>query len=298
MTLQEAISRDELLFSDGGMGTELQKLGLEMNTCGDAWCLEHPDRVAQVHHAYVEAGSRLISTNTFSSNRFALEKHGLADKQAEIARAGARIAKEVIAGKGWVLGSVGPCGELLEPVGTLKPEDLRASLRVQIGALLEGGADAILLETQSGLDEVRLGLEVAHELNAPFVIVTGAFDPTKSGPRTMMGARPEQLAKVALEGGANVVGANCGRLAQEADFLLLLERLHAASGLPLMLQPNAGQPDAQGSEIVYHCGPEALAALMAPIAKHVKILGGCCGSTPAHIGAMKTRLGSAQSSAS
>jgi len=167
-----------------------------------------------------------------------------------------------------------------------------------MGALLEGGADAILLETQSGLDEVRLALVVAKELNAPFVIVTGAFDPTKSGPRTMMGARPEQLAKVALEGGADVVGANCGRLAQEADFLLLLERLHAASGLPLMLQPNAGQPDAQGSEILYHCGPEALAALMAPIAQHVKILGGCCGSTPAHIAAMKQRMQPAPASAS
>jgi 5-methyltetrahydrofolate--homocysteine methyltransferase len=291
MTLKQAIGQDGLLFSDGGMGTELQKLGLEMNTCGDAWCLEHPDRVAQVHRAYVEAGSRLISTNTFSSNRFALGKHGLADKQREIALAGARIAKEATAGKGWVLGSVGPCGELLEPVGSLKPEELRESLVVQIGALLEGGADAILLETQSGLDEVRLALEVAKELNAPFLIVTGAFDPTKSGPRTMMGARPEQLAKVALEGGADVVGANCGRLAQEAEFLLLLEKMHAASGLPLMLQPNAGQPDDQGGEIVYHCGPEALAALMAPIARHVKILGGCCGSTPAHIAAMKSRLG-------
>jgi len=291
MTLKEAIGQDGLLFSDGGMGTELQKLGLEMNTCGDSWCLTHPELVGQVHRAYVEAGSRLISTNTFSSNRFALGKHGLADKQAEIARAGARIAKEAIGSKGWVLGSVGPCGELLEPVGSLKPEELRESLLVQMGALLEGGADAILLETQSGLDEVRLALEVAKELKAPFVIVTGAFDPTKSGPRTMMGARPEQLAKVALEGGADVVGANCGRLAQEADFLLLLERLHGASGLPLMLQPNAGQPDDQGGEIVYHCGPDALAALMAPIAKHVKILGGCCGSTPAHIAAMKGRLG-------
>jgi len=290
MTLQEAIGREELLFSDGGFGTELQKLGLEINSCGDLWCLTHPDRVAQVHRMYADAGSSLISTNTFSTNRYALAKHGLEDKQAEIARAGARIAKEVIAGRGWVLGSVGPCGEMLEPVGSIKPEELKASLRVQIGALLEGGADAILFETMSALDEVALALEVAQEMHAPFVLVTGAFDPTKSGPRTMMGARPEQLARVAAEGGASVVGANCGRLSEQSDFVLLLERMHAASGLPLMLQPNAGQPDVQDGKVLYHCSPDALAVLLTPIAKHVKILGGCCGSTPAHIAAMKERF--------
>ena len=289
MTLREAIERNELLISDGGMGTELQKLGLPLDSCGDAWCLTHPDRVAAVHRLYAEAGSSLVSTNTFSSNRFALAKHGLADKQAEIARAGARIAREVMAGRGWVLGSVGPCGELMEPLGTLTADALRASLEVQIGALLEGGADAILLETMTALDEVAIALEVAHALKAPFVIVTGAFDPTKSGPRTMMGARPEQLAALAAEGGADVVGANCGRLAAESDFLALIERMRAA-GMPLMLQPNAGQPEMQGSDIVYHCGPEDLAERLAPLARHVKILGGCCGSTPAHIRAIRERV--------
>jgi 5-methyltetrahydrofolate--homocysteine methyltransferase len=290
MTLREAIQQNDLLFSDGGFGTELQKLGLDINLCGNLWCLTHPDRVAEVHRQYADAGSSLVSTNTFSANTYALAKHGLVDKQAEIAHAGARIAKEVMAGRGWVLGSVGPCGELLEPVGPAKPDDLRASLRVQIGALLEGGADAILLETMSALDEVELGLEVARELGAPFVLVTGAFDPTKSGPRTMMGARPEQLAKVAKEGGADVVGANCGRLTQQSDFLLLLERMHDAAGLPLMLQPNAGRPEVEDGKVVYHCTPVDLAGLLAPIAKHVKILGGCCGSTPAHIQAMKERI--------
>lgn len=290
MTLREAIEQKGLLYSDGGFGTELQKLGLELNSCGDLWCLTHPDRVAQVHRQYADAGSSLVSTNTFSTNRFALAKHGIADKQAEIARAGARIAKEVMAGRGWVMGSIGPCGELLEPVGPVKPDELRDSLRVQVGGLLEGGADAILFETMSALDEIALGLEVAQELNAPCVLVTGAFDPTKSGPRTMMGARPEQLAKVAKEGGASVVGANCGRLALEADFLLLLERMHAAAGLPLMLQPNAGQPDVRDGVISYHCSPVNLAELVASLAPHLKILGGCCGSTPDHIRAMKQRL--------
>lgn len=290
MTLQEAIEQEGLLFSDGGFGTELQKLGLELSSCGDLWCLTHPDRVAAVHRQYADAGSSLVSTNTFNANRFALAKHGLADKQAEIARAGARIAKEVMAGRGWVMGSIGPCGELLEPVGPIQPEELRASLRVQVGALLEGGADAILFETMSGLDEIRLGLEVAQELHAPCVLLTGAFDPTRSGPRTMMGVRPEQLAKAAKEGGASVVGANCGRLALETDFLLLLERLHAAAGLPLMLQPNAGRPEVNENGISYHCTPVNLAEIVAPLASRLKILGGCCGSTPDHIRAMKARI--------
>lgn len=290
MTLQEAIAGKGLLLSDGGFGTELQKLGLEAGVCGDKWNLIRPEHVEAVHRRYVEAGSKLISTNTFSANCYALQKHGLADDQAEIARAGARIAKKVIAGKGWVMGSVGPSGELLEPFGQAKPDVLRNSLRVEIGALLEGGVDAILFETFTALDELVLSLEVAQELKAPVVIVTGAFDPTKNGPRTMMGARPEQFAKAAAEGGASVVGANCGGLAGPEDYAALLDRMHSAASLPLMLQPNAGRPDMKDSTVVYHCTPAVLAGMVTPIVEKLKILGGCCGSTPEHIAAMKARF--------
>lgn len=290
MTLREAIIQNELLISDGGMGTELQKLGLELNCCADEWCLKYPDRVAAIHRKYVDAGSQLITTSTFNSNRFALTKHDLADKQAETARAGARIAKEAMAGRGWVLGDVGPCGDLLEPLGAVKPDQLRESLKVQIGALLEGGADAILLETMSSMDEVAIGLAVARELNAPFVIVTAAFNPGKSGPRTMMGTKPETLARLAAEEGADMGGANCGKLTRESDFLLLIERMRAAAPLPVMLQPNAGEPEMSDGQIVYRCGPADLAERLAPIANQVKILGGCCGSTPDHIRAIHDRL--------
>jgi len=291
MTLREAIQQEGLLFSDGGLGTELQKLGLAGGECGDLWNVTHPERVADVHTRYRDAGSQLIATNTFSTSRYGLAKYGLEGREAEIARAGARIAAEVMKGRGWVAGSVGPCGEMLEPLGAVKEEELKATLRVQMSALLEGGADAILLETMSALDEIRVALEVAQEVGAPVVMVTAAFDPTRNGPRTMMGMRAEQLAKAAAEGGAQVVGANCGRLAEGSDFAALLERMHAAADLPLMLQPNAGRPDLKDSTVVYHCTPDVMVGMVAAVAKQVKILGGCCGSTPAHIQAMKARFG-------
>src|SRR5208283_5548372 len=135
MTLKEALSCDGILISDGGMGTELLNLGLG-STLGEEWNLAHPDRVKSVHQHYVNAGAQLITTNTFSANRFVLAKHGLLSKQAEIARTGAAIAKEVINGHGWVLGSVGPCGDFLKPLGKVIVAELEDSLRVQIGALL------------------------------------------------------------------------------------------------------------------------------------------------------------------
>lgn len=290
MTLKEALKQNTLLVSDGGIGTQLQQLGLEAGGCGDEWNLAEPEKVANVHRNYVQAGARLITTNTFGSNHFVLANYGLGNKQREIAMAGARIAKEVMGAAGWVMGSVGPCGGFLQPLGDIDPAELEQSLRVQIAALLEGGADAILVETMTAVDELELSVRVARELGAPLIIASCAFDKTNVGPRTMMGATPEEALRAAINVGADVVGANCGTLASVEDFLDLIARMRAVTNKPLVLQPNGGQPTLEGDRIVYHISPEEMAQRLVRLGTEVDIIGGCCGTSPAHIKALVALL--------
>lgn len=290
MTLKEALATHKLLLSDGGIGTQLQQLGLEPGGCGDEWNLSHPEHVATVHRNYVSAGSQLITTNTFSSNRFVLSNYGLENRQADIARSGAKIAKSVARNKAWVMGSVGPCGGFLQPLGEIDPAELEVSLRTQISALMEGGADAILVETMTAVEEVELSVRVAKDVGAPYIIATGSFDPSKTGPRTMMGVPPEQFASAAVAAGADAVGANCGTLVEPADFVTLAERLRSAANVPIMIQPNGGQPSLEGDKIMYHIPPEKMAERLCSISKHANIVGGCCGTSPAHIRALRARL--------
>jgi 5-methyltetrahydrofolate--homocysteine methyltransferase len=289
MTLKEALASEQVLISDGGFGTELQKLGLG-SVLGDEWNLSHPEHVKSVHRRYVDAGSQLITTNTFSSNRSTLAKHGLENKQAEIARAGAAIAKQAIGNRGWVMGDVGPNGEMLKPLGKATVAELEESLRVQIGALLEGGVDAILIETMTAIQEVEVAVRVARQMKAPCIVATCAFDPFKVGPRTNMGVTPQQFAKVAAQEGADVIGANCGKLAEFADFMQLIEGFRSATDLPIIIQPNGGKPTLQDGKFVYTITPEAMADLMLQISQHAKIVGGCCGTNPDHIRAFRDKL--------
>ena len=290
MTLKEALTTYKLLVSDGGIGTQLQQLGLEPGGCGDEWNVSHPEQVATVHRNYVAAGAQLITTNTFGANRFVLSNYGLEDRQAEIAGAGAKIAKAVVGDKGWVMGSVGPCGGFMQPLGEIDPADLKDSLQVQVAALLKGGADAIIIETITALEEVDLSIRVAKELDAPCIIASCSFDPTKDGPRTMMGVTPEQFARTAIDAGADVIGSNCGTLLHAADFADLAERIHSLGNAPIIIQPNGGQPSLDGDKIVYHISPENMAERLCSIAKHANIVGGCCGTSPAHIRAFRARL--------
>jgi 5-methyltetrahydrofolate--homocysteine methyltransferase len=290
MTLKEALKQNPLLVSDGGIGTQLQQLGLEPGGCGDEWNVTHTEQVATVHRNYVRAGSQLITTNTFGSNRFVLANYGLEEKQREIATTGARIAKQAVDSSRWVMGSVGPCGGFLQPLGEIDPAELERSLRVQIAALLEGGADAILVETMTALDELEMSVRVARELGAPLIIASCAFDKTKAGPRTMMGATPEQAIRTAIEAGADVVGANCGTIADVEDFVDLVRRMRAVTDLPLILQPNGGQPTLEGDRIVYHISPAEMAVRLARLSTEVNIIGGCCGTAPAHIQALNTLI--------
>ena len=290
-SLLQAVREHPPLIADGAMGTELQKTGLEPGGCGDEWNLIHPDRVLHIQQAYVQAGSQCIITNTFGSNRFVLSRYDLQDKVREISLAGARIAREAIGNGGWVLGDVGPCGGFLEPLGEITEAGLTESLREQIGGLLEGGADAIIFETITALEEMELGIRVARELGAPCVIASMAYDKMKDGShKTMMGVTPTQTAQLVERAGADIVAANCGTGLRPIDFLGIAREYRAATSKPIMLQPNAGQPTLVGTDVIYPVSPEALAKDLLALAREAQVVGACCGSSPAHIAEFARQL--------
>ena len=284
-SLLEELRRGARLVCDGGMGTELQRAGLEPGGPGDEWNLSHPDRVRDIQRRYVEAGARVLITNTFGANRFIHSRYGLEGHTGAIARAGAEIAREAADGRAWVMGDVGPCGGFLEPLGDVSTIELEATWREVIGAMLDAGVDGIVFETMTALEEVTLGIRIARELGAPLVLASMAYDQVRGGGfRTMMGVSPEDGALACLAAGADVVGANCGRMEPE-DFAQLAEAMRSVTDAPLILEPNAGQPRLVGDAVVYPRDPASLAPALRELSRHAALVGGCCGTTPEHIGA-------------
>jgi 5-methyltetrahydrofolate--homocysteine methyltransferase len=272
---------------DGGMGTLLQDRGLDDGGAGELWNADRPDEIRGCHQAYAEAGARLLTTNTFGGTRPRLQMHGLEDRVHELNRAAAALAREVADAHGiLVAGDLGPTGELMEPLGTMSAADAQAIFEEQLRGLVAGGVDLVLIETMSDLGEVEAAIEAAREVvpDAP-VIATLSFD---TNLRTMMGVRPAD-AVTALAGlGVDAVGANCGRGPEEME--AIAEQLTQArlEGLLIVAQSNAGLPQLVGDRFAYDVPPERLAEhAVALQALGVDLIGACCGSTPAHIAAMR-----------
>jgi 5-methyltetrahydrofolate--homocysteine methyltransferase len=285
--LQEIARRP--LCCDGAMGTQLFARGLTSGECGMMWNLTRPGDVGGVHLAYRNAGCDLITTNSFGGSRFALERHGHTARVAELNRAAANVARAAAGENGWVLGDVGPFGDFLEPVGDVTADDLRAAFRDQIAALIEGGADAILVETMSDPAEAVVGVEAAKACgkNIP-VIVTYAFQKTGGEFRTMMGTTAAEAMQRAIAAGADIVGTNCGTDLSLDDYVALAKQLVAAAGkTPVIVQPNGGSPRTENGRTIYDATPEQMAAIATRLlATGVRIIGGCCGTTPEHLAAM------------
>jgi 5-methyltetrahydrofolate--homocysteine methyltransferase len=286
--LQELARRP--LGCDGAMGTQLLARGLTSGECGMLWNLQRPADVGGIHLAYRNAGCDLITTNSFGGSRFALERHGLAARGSELNRAAAQVARAAAGENGWVLGDVGPFGDFLEPIGDTTAADLRAAFQTQMAALIQGGADAILVETMSDPAEAVVGVEAAKACDAKIpVIVTYAFQKTAPGEfRTLMGTSVTAAIQRATAAGAEIVGANCGTALSLDDYVELAEQLIAAAGnAPVIVQPNAGSPRLENGQTVYDATPEQMAATAGKLlAAGVRIIGGCCGTTPAHLAAM------------
>jgi 5-methyltetrahydrofolate--homocysteine methyltransferase len=275
---------------DGAMGTLLQERGLEHGEPGERWNLENPDAVRGAHAAYADAGARLLTTNTFGATRPRLELHSLADRVGEVNRTAARLARSVADERGLlVAGDLGPTGELLAPLGTLTPEEARELFAEQIMALVDGGVDLVLVETLSDLGEADAALAAARQV-APDVpvAVTMSFD---TNLRTMMGVRPADAVAHLAASGADAVGANCGRGPGEME-IIAAEMVQARTGdLLLIAQSNAGLPQLVGDHFEYDATAADLAAHATRLAElGIDLVGGCCGSTPAHIAAMDAVL--------
>lgn len=281
--LIEQLLAEKPVLTDGGWGTEFQNQGLEAGACPDVWNLEHPDRVEDWARAYVNAGSRVILTNTFRSNRLALARHGLAAKVAELNQAGAGISRRAAGNRAFVFASLGPSGKLLM-TGEVSEEELWAAFSEQAKALAAAGADALVMETMSQLAEAKLAVAAARETGLP-VVACMAFDSGKAKDRTSMGTTPEQAAEELAAAGADVIGANCGQGIEY--YLPLCRRLAAATDRPIWLKPNAGTPELVGDRALYRATPEKFAALApALVEAGAAFVGGCCGTTPEFIRAL------------
>ena len=290
--------REGVVVGDGAMGTELQGAGLPLGESGEAWALQHPDVLQAIHEAYLAAGSEVILSNSFGANPWVLARYGLADGYERIARDAAAVARRAAGRSAVVLGDVGPCGGFLRPLGDVDPDDLREAFRRQAAALLEGGADGIIVETMSAVEETVIAVEAARAAGAPLVLASMAFDELPNGSiRTMMGASPGQAARQLAAAGADVVGANCGTRMRPGSFAEVVRAYLDAVSLPVIIQANAGSPELVDGVAVYRLGPDAFADGMSSVlSAGASIVGGCCGTTPAHIRALRRLCESSRTS--
>lgn len=282
------------LVGDGAMGTQLFLAGLESGACGEAWNLTHPERVLAIQKRYADAGADCIITNTFGGSRIMLRRHGHEKDLAAINAAGARITREAFGGReGYVLGDVGPLGALLEPYGDLSEADALAALKEQCAALVAGGVDAIIIETQTGLEELGLAIDAAKAAGAPTIIASLAYDLSQDGTFyvTMMGVKPAQAAEFVAERGAHIIALNCGTGMDMIGAAKVAREYREACSLPIMVQPNAGLPVLENLKAVYKQLPADMAAgVPDALAAGANIVGSCCGSTPDHTRAIRAQV--------
>ncbi len=281
---------------DGAMGTQLFARGVEPGRCNDWLNVEQPHIVLDVHRAYLDAGVDAIITNTFGANRYALGRHGFADKAFEINEAGAQVARKA-AGEGrYVLGDIGPTGDFLEPLGMLKPDQVREAFVEQVKGLVEGGVDGLIIETMTAMEEMEVAIAAAKSAgNGLPVLASMSFDKGGAGFRTMMGVDAATAVAKMIALRVDAVGFNCGTAT--LDEYVELAKLYvtaakAAKGkVQIFAEPNAGKPELVDGQAVYKVTPDEFAAACRKILDAgIHILGGCCGSTPDHIHAVAEHL--------
>ncbi len=276
------LEEKKVLIADGGWGTEFVQRGLGPGEAPEAWNIERRADVFAVASSYVQAGAEIILTNTFGGTRMKLAKSGMDLKTEDINRSGARISKEAAGSKSLVFASIGPTGEFPAPLGNITAEAMGRDFAEQAIALAEGGADGIVIETITDLAEAKAALRAVRENTDLPAAVTLTFDKGKKGYATIMGIRPEQAAMELEKDGADIVGANCG--AGIDNMIEVVRLMHGATSLPIWCKPNAGLPELLGGKTVYRETPEMMASKIKKLAEAgARFIGGCCGTTPAHI---------------
>lgn len=278
----DKIKLGKVLVSDGAWGTFLQQKGLKTGECPEEWNITHPDEVLDIARSYIEAGADMVETNSFGGTRFKLEKYGLEDKVFELNKAAAEISRKA-AGDKFVLGSVGPTGKILM-MGDVTEEELYEAFKEQAKGLESGGADAIMIETMSDLDEARIAIQAAKQHTRLEVFCTMTFEKTVTGEfRSMMGVSPTEMVQTLVGAGAELIGANCGN--GMVGMVAIVEEIRKANAeIPILVHANAGMPVYSDGETVFPEKPDEMATLVPKIIKAgANVIGGCCGTTPEHI---------------
>ncbi len=280
--------KQSAVLCDGAMGTWLYAKGIFINRSYDELNLSQPELIRGVHHDYLQAGAEIIETNTFGANSFRLARHSLADKARDINLAGARLAHEAAKSFDvWVAGSVGPLGTRIEPLGKTSFEETREAFRQQIAALVEGGVDLLILETFGYLEEIHQAMLAAHDVNVKLPLVAQVT--IDEDGNCLDGSDPGTFVPKLMEWGADVIGCNCS--VGPVAMLDVIERVRTLTSLPLSAQPNAGIPRSVDGRNIYLCSPEYMASYARKfVAAGARIVGGCCGTTPEHIRAMKAAM--------
>ncbi|HHB90347.1 MAG TPA: betaine--homocysteine S-methyltransferase [Anaerolineae bacterium] len=282
------IETNRFVLGDGAMGTMLQQMGLTSGGAPELWNVERPDIIRKIYQSYVDAGSQIIETNTFGGTRYRLALHNLQDRVHELNYAGAALARDVAGEEVFVAGSMGPTGELLQPVGELAFEDAVDAFAEQAAALAEGGVDFFLIETMSDLNEVRAAVEGCQRVSDLPIAATMTFD---TNYHTMMGVSPAQAVQELAAMGVKIIGANCGNGPDEIRRVIREMLAARPEGVYIYAQSNAGLPHYDHGHIHYDGTPEVMADLALELAGlGVDIIGACCGSTPEHIRAMHEAL--------
>jgi 5-methyltetrahydrofolate--homocysteine methyltransferase len=294
-SLKERIKQGSLIL-DGAMGTQLIARGIQTGACNEYLNIGSADIISDIHHAYLLAGSDAIITNTFGANKYTLARHRLAEDAARINKAGSQIARQAAGEEKYVLGDIGPSGDFLEPLGALKPDELRDAFAAQAEALLAGGVDGFIIETMTAIDETVIAIEAVKSVagDQP-VLVSMSFDRAGDSFKTMMGVDVEAAVSKIVPLNVDAIGFNCGTLSLD-QYVALSEDFVAAvrvlsDDVAISAEPNAGKPELIEGKAVYKVSPEDFAAAAEIIhSAGVNIIGGCCGTGPAHIEAVAGRI--------
>ncbi len=283
----ERLEQEKILVSDGAIGSLLFEKGLNPGDCPERFNLERPEILAEIAQAYLQAGADMIQTNTFGASPLKLSDYNLDDKTIEINRKAVEIVKRVVDSKAFVYGSVGPTGKMLLPYGDIEPATMKDNYKRQIGTLIEAGVDLLCIETMTDLNEAVIAIQSARELSQDIpIITTMTFDVIPQGCVTIMGNKVSEVCAKLEEAGANVIGSNCGNGTN--NMIAIAKEFVENTELPIIIQSNAGIPTIIDDQVVYQETPKEFADFTKILLElGVSIIGGCCGTTPQHIRAIR-----------